>query len=289
MRKCNTMSMAVILVMVLSFLVGGVSLANAQEEEAPVIVIVAFGSSLEKGQENLGDFDAMVRERFPDHDIRWALTAGFIINKLKEAGINTLFESEIPIKSLDEVYADLREEGKTRVAVQLLLIMPGAEMRQALSYRTDGLNVKFGYPLLFSPENVQNTINALSEQFGEEGTATVLCAHGNEHHPDFNAPLVEMDNYVRENYDNVFVATVEGPPQFDQVHEDVLASGVTAVKFIPMMLVEGDHITNDVMGDEAESWKMQIGLPATNATGLASNSEVMEIFLRSIENLVSQF
>ena len=56
-----------------------------------------------------------------------------------------------------------------------------------------------------------------------------------------------------------------------------------------MMLVEGDHITNDVMGDEPESWKVLVGLPATNATGMASNPAVMEIFLKSLENLVSQF
>ncbi|GAK55682.1 anaerobic cobalt chelatase [Candidatus Vecturithrix granuli] len=188
------LSFVMALIIVLTALV---SPAAAQEEEMekPVIVIVAFGSTMEKGLENLGNFDAMVRERFPDHDIRWALTAGFIIKTHKEAGVTTLFESETPIKSLDEVYEDLRNEGKTNVVVQLALVMTGAEMRQALSYRTDKLNVKFGYPLLFSPENVQNVANALSSEFGEEGTATILCGHGNEHHPDFNAALIEMDKY----------------------------------------------------------------------------------------------
>ena len=270
---------------------GGQQAESPQEpsEEKPVIVIAAFGSSMEKGQENLGDFDSMVRERFPDHDVRWAFTAGFIVKKLKEAGITTLFDSQTPVKSLDEVYDDLRAEGKTNVVVQIAMVMPGEEMRQALSYRTDGLNVKFGYPLLFSPENMQNVADALSPEFGGADTATVLVSHGNEKHPEFNSALIQMDQYLRDNYDNVYLGTVEGPPGPDPALDDAEASGASKVKFVPLMLVEGDHITNDVMSDEPESWKVLLGLPATNATGMASNPAVMEIFLKSIENLVSQF
>ncbi len=263
--------------------------SNQASEEEPVIVIAAFGSSMEQGLKNLGDFDRMVRDRFPDHDIRWALTAGFIIDKLKDAGVTTMFDSETPIKSLDEVYDDLRDEGKTNVVVQCLLVMPGAEMRQVLSYRTDGLNVKYGYPLLFSPENIQNAANALASEFGGPDTGTILCSHGNEAHPEFNSALVEMNAYLEENYDNVHLATVEGPPGCEEAIDAVKASGVSKVKFVPLMLVEGDHVTNDVMGDEPESWKVLVDLPATNATGMASNPKVMQIFVKSIENLVSQF
>ena len=270
---------------------GGQQAESPQEpsEEKPVIVIAAFGSSMEKGQENLGDFDSMVRERFPDHDVRWAFTAGFIVKKLNEAGITTLFDSQTPVKSLDEVYDDLRAEGKTNVVVQIAMVMPGEEMRQALSYRTDGLNVKFGYPLLFSPENMQNVADALSPEFGGADTATILVSHGNEKHPEFNSALIQMDQYLRDNYDNVYLGTVEGPPGPDPALDDAKASGASQVKFVPLMLVEGDHITNDIMSDEPESWKVLLGLPATNATGMASNPAVMEIFLKSIENLVSQF
>jgi sirohydrochlorin cobaltochelatase len=286
--KQSFISVALALTMVLTMvLVGGCSQQKVNEK--PVIVIAAFGSSMEQGLKNLGDFDSLVRDRFPDYDIRWALTAGFIIDKLKEAGVTTMFDSETPIKSLDDVYEDLRQEGKTNVVVQCLLVMPGAEMRQVLSYRTDGLNVKYGYPLLFSPENIQNAANALDSEFGGPDTGTILCAHGNEAHPEFNSALVQMDTYLRENYDNVYLATVEGPPGCDEAIEEVQASGVSQVKFVPLMLVEGDHITNDVMGDEPESWKVLVDLPATNATGMASNPDVMEIFLKSIQDLVSQF
>lgn len=293
-KKQSLVSIVLALVVMLTaVLASGCSqqIESSQEvsNEEPVIVIAAFGSSMEQGQENLGDFDIMVRERFPDHDVRWALTAGFIINKLSDAGITTLFDSQTPIKSLDEVYDDLRAEGKTNVVVQIAMVMPGEEMRQVLAYRTDGLNVKFGYPLLFSPENMQNVANALSPEFGDADTATVLVSHGNEKHPEFNSALIQMDQYLRDNYDNVYLGTVEGPPGPDPALDDALASGAAQVKFVPLMLVEGDHISNDIMGEEPDAWKVLLGLPATNATGMASNPDVMEIFLKSIENLVSQY
>jgi cobalamin biosynthesis Co2+ chelatase CbiK len=69
----------------------------------------------------------------------------------------------------------------------------------------------------------------------------------------------------------------------------VKASGASRVRFIPLMLVEGVHIADDVMGDDPDSWESLIGLPAMSATGLASHPEVMEIFLENIEDLLSQF
>ena len=285
-HKYSILAVLLVLSVVLS---AAAPVMAAPVEEKPVIVIAAFGCSMDSGLANLNDFDKMVRGRFPDYDVRWALTAGFIVNKLKEAGIDTIFDSEMPVKSLDEVYEDLRQEGKTDVVVQMLMVMTGAEMRQVLGYRTDGLNVKYGFPLLFSPENIQNAANALSSEFGGDNTVTIICSHGNEEHPDFNASLIQMDEYLRENYDNVVLATVEGPPGFDAVAEEVAASGVESVKFVPMMMVAGDHISNDVMGDEPESWKVLLGLPAEASTGMASNPEVMALFLDDIEALASQF
>ena len=130
---------------------------------------------------------------------------------------------------------------------------------------------------------------ALSSEFGGPDTATIVIAHGNERHPEYNAPLLEMDRYLRAHHDNVFLGTVEGPPGSAPAIKAAKASGLTKVKFVPLMLVEGDHISNDIMGDEPESWKTQVGLPATNATGLASNPAVMEIPLKSIEALIAQF
>jgi sirohydrochlorin cobaltochelatase len=259
---------------------------TARQAEKPVIVIAAFGSTKARGLRNLGDFNAIVRERFPDHDIRWALIAQSVVNMLRKAGVATMFNDETPLKSLDEVYRELREQGCKNVVVQCLMIMPGQKTRQILSRDTGGLQVRYGDPLLANEEDVPAVVAALSPTFGGADTATILCAHGNERYPEYNATLIEMDRYVRANYQGVYLATVEGPPGYKDVVDEVRASGVSRVKFVPLMLVEGDHIINDVMGDEPDSWRSLIGLPAAQATGLASNPDVMAFFLESIAKLV---
>ena len=98
-----------------------------------------------------------------------------------------------------------------------------------------------------------------------------------------------MDKYLRANFDNTYLACVEGPPGFEGVAENVAASSVSKVRFIPLMLTYGDHITNDVMGDEPDSWKTQLGIEASCADGMGANADIMEIYLKSIEHVLSQF
>ena len=268
----------------------GCSTAKQASDVKPVIVLAGFGTSYETGEKNLDDIDKAMKKRFPDHEIYWAFTAQGIIDGLKEAGKTTYFDREVPIKNLEEIYAQLIEEGKTNVLVQSLHSMVGAEFREVVSTSTKGLNVKYSYPLTFYPENIQNAVNALVGEFGDPSdTATILCAHGNEVHPENNSQLIEMDKYLRANFDNTYLACVEGPPGFEGVAENVAASSVSKVRFIPLMLTYGDHITNDVMGDEPDSWKTQLGIEASCADGMGANADIMEIYLKSIEHVLSQF
>lgn len=287
MKKIVSMFLAISLI-VFSFI--GCSSSNDTAEIEPVIVLAAFGSSYDTGEKNLNDIDKAIMEKFPEYEIYWAFTAQGIIDSLAEAGKTTYFDREVPIRNLEEVYADLIEQGKTNVLVQSLHSMVGAEFREVVSASTKGLNVKYSYPLTFYPENIQNAVNALKGEFGDPSdTVTILCAHGNEAHPENNAQLLEMDTYLRDNFDNTFLAAVEGPPEFEGVAEDVAASGMTKVKFVPLMLTYGDHITNDVMGDEPDSWKTQLGLEAACADGMGANAEIMDIFFKNIESVLSQF
>lgn len=256
----------------------------------PVIVIAAFGSSMESGLKNLEAIDTQITKAFPKHEVHWALTAQFIINKLKKAGQKTIFTRKVPILNLEDLYKKLKKEKKEEILVVNLLCMVGSEFRDVLNTPTRKLNVKYCYPLLFNPENIQNSANALTNQFGNpKDTATILVAHGNAHHPENNAQLIQLDRYLRTNFKNTYLASVEGQPEFEKVRKEVKASGVIKVKFIPFMLTFGDHMSNDIMGDEEDSWKSQLGLEASTADGMGSNPAVIEIFIREIKGKIKQF
>lgn len=265
--------------------------SNADSQGKPAILLTAFGSSYDTGQKNLEDLDTAYRQAFPDHEIYWAFTASFIVKKLRKSGQETLFEREASFYTMDEAMDMFREKNIKKVAIQVVMVMVGSEYREVINTRTEGLNVKYGHTLFFNPEDIQNTASALSGEFGDpEEAFTILSAHGNDHHPEFNAELIQMNDYLMQNYENVRVATVEGSPLFnDALVQDIKDSGVQKVKFIPMMLTYGDHITNDVMGDEEDSWKTILGMEASAANGMASNPAIQDIYIGSTRRVLSQF
>lgn len=256
----------------------------------PAILIAAFGSSYETGQKNLEDFDTAVREAFPDSEVYWGFTASFIVNKLKKAGTETLFERKTPILGIADAYEYMKSQGINDVLTVNFLLMVGSEYREVLNTPTNGMNVKYVHPLLYYPENIQNAVIALESDFGNpEDTATIFCAHGNEAHLEYNAELIQIDHYLRAHYDNTYLAVMEGTPEFSKVREEVKNSGVKNVRFITFMLTYGDHMSNDVFGDEEDSMNSQLGLDATITDGLASNREFQNVYISSMKSLMKQF
>lgn len=259
-------------------------------QKKPIILIAAFGSSYETGQANLNDFDKAVVKAFPDHEIRWAFTASFIVNKLKKQGINSVFDRKVKVEELKDAIQQIKTEGKTNVLIQSFHLMTGAEYREVLKIDTSGLNVKFCHPLLFHSENIEKVVKALENEIANsKETATIFCAHGNEAHPEYNAQLVEIDNYLRTHYNNTYLAVMEGNPEFLPVKEIIKNNATKKIKFVTFMLTYGDHMSNDVMGDEKDSMKVQLGLPAECSDGLASHPEIQNIFIRKIKSTITQF
>ncbi|MFA5316779.1 MAG: sirohydrochlorin cobaltochelatase [Dehalococcoidales bacterium] len=255
----------------------------------PVILITAFGTSAPEGQKDLENVDRLVVERYPDHEVRWAFTSRFIRKKLIEAGQTTLFARKVPNKNLEEVYADLRNEGKRDVAVQCLLITPGSEYSDALKVDTSGLNVEYGYPLLAPPDNVERIADTLAPRFGGEDTVTIICGHGNEKMPVLNIAYIQMDNYLRKRYQRVFLTTLEGPPGTGPAFEAAKKLGLPKAVFIPLLIVAGGHLVRDIMGTSPESYLSKLGLVASSETGLGSDPAVMSIWMESIDWVLTKF
>ncbi|MFP4564760.1 MAG: sirohydrochlorin cobaltochelatase [Spirochaetia bacterium] len=78
-------------------------------------------------------------------------------------------------------------------------------------------------------------------------------------------------------------------PEFGPVEEEILASGAEKVQFITFMLTYGDHMSNDVMGDEEDSTKSRLGLPAEVTDGLASHSAFQKHIIDNMKLVMHQF
>ena len=157
---------------------------TTQYNKKPTIVLAAFGTSIPKAQAALEQIDTVVRNRFPNHTVHWAFTSQFILKKLRKNGQTTLFERQVPLLSLPEVYDKLTQKGIDRVVVQSLHVAPGQEFNDLLKCPTKGLQVAYGKPLLADIKKIHQFADVLSSRFGAPDSVTVLCGHGNDRYPE---------------------------------------------------------------------------------------------------------
>jgi len=141
--------------------------------------------------------------------------------------------------------------------------------------------------------NVPPLVQSLEPLFGGEDTANILAGHGGVWDEELyvNGPLFGMDEYVRWRYKNVFVATVHRSriDLTERAFDDVRKGGFRQVFFIPLFLTASEHTDQDIMADTPESWKTQLGLPATATVPFCENPVVMEVFMNYLESVLAEF
>lgn len=266
----------------LTAMIAAPAFANGElDSEKPAIVLVAFGTSVETARLVFDHIDAQARKRYTGYDVHWAFTSQFIIDKLKRQGIVT--------QNVAEVIADLQKDGVKSVVFQSLHVVPGQEYRSVLAEDTSGFQVAFGDALMTSEQDIDDVVAALDKDIDVQ-QPTVIVAHGNDHHPEFNQQLVALAHVIEKKYPNLVVASVEGQPgigSLDKVKASSDKQG--SVKFVPLMIVAGDHIMNDVMGDEGDSWKSIIQAKESEcAASLGWNSAILEIYFSHLDKALRQ-
>lgn len=246
----------------------------------PAIVLVAFGTSVPRARQVFAHIDEQARLRYPGYQIRWAFTSQFIIAKLKDQGIVT--------RSVAEVVAELRASGVTSVVFQSLHVVPGEEYRSVQQVDTSGLQVAYGAALLSSDSDIAAVIEALRPQI-DPAQPTVLVAHGNNRHPQFNERILDLAERIEGQFPNLVVASVEGQPGTGPLAKARALSGAFgSVRFLPLMVVAGDHIMNDVMGDDADSWKNQVGAAHSECSAsLGWNDAILSIYFAHLDRAMA--
>lgn len=227
---------------------------HEKKPEKTGILLVAFGSSEESAQVSFENIHKKTEAAYPDTPIFWAYTSHIIRNKLAKQG-----------KILDSpkvALAKMADQGFTNVAVQSLHTILGAEYhdlrRVVESFKSMGAFEKIilGYPLLATQSDMERTVAAVLNAIPEErkkDEAVVLMGHGS-HHPA-NAFYAALMLQVQLKDPNVFIGTVEGYPEIDDIKTWLLEKGIKKAWLMPFMAVAGDHAKNDMAGDEDDSWK----------------------------------
>ena len=244
------------------------------------VLVVSFGTSYHETRRKTIDVcENKIKESFKGYDFYRAFTSGVIINKLRK-------RDKMEIYNPSEVLEQLYKNGYEEVIVQSLHIICGEEYNK-LKYMVEEYKDKFkrislGRPLLTYIYDYRETVQAVKQDLEEMDIdeAIVFMGHGTEHESHSAYPAIE---YMFRDYGmNVYVGTVEGYPELEQVIKKLKEKNVKTVDLMPFMLVAGDHAINDMASDEEDSWKTILEQEGFNVKvhlkGLGENPYIQEKF-----------
>jgi len=294
MKAKTAIKLLVLLALV--FLVLPPALLAAHGDKKPMkkgILLVAFGTTVPEAQISYDNIERSVKKTFPGVPVRWGYTSRTIIRKMAEKGKH--------LATPEEALSSMMRENFTHVAVQSLHVMPGAEFHglvknvQRFAGMSKGLQkVIVGYPLMTTSEDVQRvaeTFLRIIPPERRETDAVVFMGHGT-YHPA-NVYYAALNYHVQKLDPNVFVGTVEGWPEIDDITSDLKNNRIEKAYLMPFMTVAGDHARNDMAGPSADSWKSMLEKEGVNCLvvlkGTAEFQEFVDIWVDHLRAAFEHF
>ncbi|SBV98633.1 Sirohydrochlorin cobaltochelatase CbiKP [uncultured delta proteobacterium] len=232
---------------------------HAEKKEArTAIVLASFGSTVTEAQDAEAAFVREAEKRYAPTRVVLANTARMVMAKNAANGI--------VIPSLFRALADLADQGYTRVAVQSLQLIPGAEYDgiAAVAKAQEGLpkgleKIGLGAPLMASNEDCEKVAAALIGSLPKErkaGEPVVFVGHGARH--GIGGMVYPALQWHMANRDaKIFISTLEGTPDRETTLKALGKPGAKkpVLWVAPLLGLAGDHAVNDLYGGGEDSWK----------------------------------
>ena len=261
--------------------------ACAEREERDAILVMSFGTTFKETRKKTIDaVTEEVQHTYPAVKVVLAFTSHIVIERVKK-------NEGVLYPTPEEALQKLRDEGCTRVALVSLDIIPGIEY----AYKKEVFDeckswfhrMTLGTPLVYwqgqeeKRDDVADVMAAVAKELPAraEDEAVLLMAHGTPH-PANAYYAVMQDRLEKLGEERVYIYTVEGRPHLDDIVPKLKEAGVRKVTLAPLMLVAGDHATNDMAGEEPDSHKSLLEREGfcvqTILKGIGENAAVRKIF-----------
>lgn len=233
-----------------------VSIDQKGKSMKKALLVVSFGSTYQSAvEESIVPVEETLKHTFPDRSFFRAFGSRMIRGTL-------LRRDGVTIPGVSEAMDILLREGYGDVLIQPTYFIPGTEYTELLEtvqqYAPRFGKLAVGKPLLNTMEDFREVIVGLERTFSlSEGEALVLMGHGTVHFA--NAAYPALEHIIQTTTPNrIFVGTVEGYPEIDDVIKKLRQANIQKVVLTAFMLVAGDHARNDMAGDDEDSWKSRL-------------------------------
>ena len=262
------------------------ALQNLPNKDA--IVVMSFGTTYKDTRAKTIDatVDA-IKAAHPNTKVVTAFTSHIIRDRIQQ-------KEGITYPTPEEALAELKKDGYTRVALASLDVIPGMEYNYDAAvynlYKDNFKKMTLGTSLMYwmgqenQTDQVIETLKAVQSQFPKLGKedALLIMAHGTPD-PSNAYYSVIQDRIHTLGMKNVYIYTVEGTPNLEQVIPQLKLHGIKHVTLMPFMMVAGDHANNDMAGAEPDSHKSILQKEGfkvdTYIHGLGENPNIRNLFV----------
>jgi sirohydrochlorin cobaltochelatase len=239
------------------------------------IVLVAFGTTT-SARQSYACLDEQIRAAFPEHEVHWAFSSRIVRDFSRQ-------RHGRKGKGPAEVLAELKARGFEWAVVQSLHLLAGHEFyRLVAEVQACGIRTAIGLPLFWAPEDYDAFLEALAPRLKAAAPeeAIILVGHGTDHASWVTYLALQYLLSKRFGH-QVYIGVLEGSPSRQEVIGEVVHAGLKQVRLLPLMLVAGRHVQEDLAGPE-DSWQSELaaaGLTVTlEAAGLLDYPGVRKIF-----------
>lgn len=220
------------------------------------LIIVSFGTASLEGIKVLEDFEEDVKKELEGKcNVFKAFTSSSMSNLLfnKHGKL---------VQRLEEILYQLDNEKYKEIYIQPLHIISGSEylhINKALEeYKDKFSKIYIGDVLIEeSGKNFLKGSNAIYEavnkNFKNKDSNIILVGHGSKKTKDNKYEKLK-EKFIKEGFNNTYIGTLEGENQKEEVLKKVLENKIKEVYLIPILMLPGKHIFNDIIG-EYNSWK----------------------------------
>lgn len=217
----------------------------------PAILVVSFGTTyVDTRAKNITAVLEAVAAANPDYPVYEAWTSSMIMRALEKKGTH--------VDNVTEALVKIHEDGITDLYVLPTHLLYGEEydkmnaMLDAQRGNFDSITV--AQPLLADEAALRTVLKAVGDGLPcQADEALVLMGHGTPHF--CNTVYAALDYHAKDlGLGHLFVGTVEAYPDVDVVLKKVKEGNFKKVALTPLMLVAGDHATNDMASSEEDSW-----------------------------------
>jgi sirohydrochlorin cobaltochelatase len=256
------------------------------------IVVASFGTSYpEAEQASIVPCEKALTDAFPQCIVRRGWSSRMVVSKLKK-------RDGRHVESVEEAIQWFVDQGIEYLCVQPLHLLAGHEFHRKVLAAVSEFDCAFdrlavGMPVFESEQDYRDVATALAKQIDAPGTydAAVLMGHGTDH--PSHAAYGYLQLILEDEGVPAYVGTVEAFPRIDDIIPRLRRDGVERVVLQPLLLVAGDHATNDMASDDDDSWKSRLkaaGFEVTVDTrALGENPLFREIYVRHAREAMAKW